>query len=115
MFEFYNGSQFLPESPEPDQRRDDRALETTTRYGAYFCLGVAVTLLARTIPALTAIYWTVAIVGLVALAIAVHLTRRVQLLAVAAIVVASLLAGHLDGLHHGASQAITEIEGRILR
>lgn len=104
---------FLAEPPE--QRRDDRSLETITRYGAYFGLGVCMTLLVRSIPGLTAIYWTVAIVGLFVLAVAIHLTRRVELLAVAAIVVASLLAGHLDGLHRGASQAIDHLEGEILR
>lgn len=113
MFDPYNG--YSPLTPVETEHKANSSLEAVTRYSAYFGLGVFVTFLVRSFAALQPLYWIVAIGGLLALAAAIHLTRRVQLLAVAAIVLAAMLSGHFDGFTYRATQAINQIEGAVTR
>lgn len=107
----FDPSPYLPE-PEP---RSDRVLETVTRFAAFFATGILVTQLVRLFGELQPFFWIVCIAGLIALGVAVHLTRKPELIAVAAIVVAGILAGYWDGLAHGATQAANQIEEGILK
>ncbi len=111
MFEQYDGYDYEPylEESQDFQPAGDRPLETATRYGSFFCLGVFVTLLVRLFGELQPLFWILAIAGLVALAFAIQATRRLELIAIAAIVGAALLAGHWDQLVHGAQTAVEAV------
>lgn len=88
-------------------------LETIVRFCGLFCFGVAATFIIRLIPLLQPLYWLVVVLGLVWMAIALWMNRSVRLIALALLVVAATVAGHYDGLVHGATQTIGTIERAI--
>lgn len=108
-FSTYNG--FLPLSDDfQDDDRETDALDPITRFAAWFTVGIAGTFLIRLLPALAPFYWILAVAGIAGLAIALHITRNVRLLALAAMLVAATLAGHWDGLAQAANQANQRIQ-----
>jgi hypothetical protein len=68
---------------EPEEQPTDLALEAATRFAAWFSLGTAVTLLIRLLPALQPFYGIISVAGLVGLALAIHFSRNVRLIAIA--------------------------------
>ncbi|HEY9909328.1 MAG TPA: hypothetical protein V6D18_17195 [Thermosynechococcaceae cyanobacterium] len=97
-------------SIEPEEQPADLTLEAATRFATWFSLGTAVTLLIRLLPALQPFYGIIGVAGLVGLALAIHFSRNVKLIAIAVLLVAATLAGHWDGLTHTAQQSSQQLQ-----
>ncbi len=96
------------DQPDQNPQADDRdaLLEAVTRFAALVCLGVLITLFARTFPALRPFYW-IAVVGvLMALGIGSYLGRNVKLIALTVAVAIAIVAGHWDYLNDQGQRAV---------
>lgn len=103
---------FPQQEPEPQQELD---LKTITRYSAFFALGVFIAQVARVWPELQPFFWIVTLVGLGWLGNAIRVKQDIRLMAVAAVVIAALLAGHWDGLFHNTAQGLANLREGIQR
>lgn len=93
-----------PEQPPVDDR--DAMLEAVTRFAALFCLGVLVTLFARSFPALRPFYWIGAAGVFMALGIGGYLGRNVKLISLTVAVAIAIIAGHWDFLNYQGQRAV---------
>lgn len=94
-------------------QRPPITIKTITRHSAFFALGIFVSQLVRVIPELQPLFWILALSALVWLVYAIRAKQDIGLMAIAAIVVAALLAGHWDGLFHHTAQGLANLEEGI--